>query len=215
MLNVQNEISQLQTKMAQVAATSPWRVALSNLAFVLLFPAAFIMALLILFRLVTNQLFSILTLILPTSLIQTSLILLDRCGLCGFGICTEFVFDASLMVYFVMASFTGFEALQRPRHEGSSSWAVAGAVLRSGAKLLLSCSLPVAIKLLELKAMDELGLEIYMGKNLWFQSNLVLHGHRILFLCASAYRVLYLPPFQALWRFVHSRVVSRKRVIYN
>ena len=88
-------------------------------------------------------------------------------GLCRFGLCWEYMFDAGLLLYFVAATFSGlnnrFSAEQRQQRASSKAnvdgvdafsaaeiegWAIAGAAMHAAVKILLTCSLPVAIRLL-------------------------------------------------------------------
>eukprot|EP00656_Telonema_subtile_P005338 TRINITY_DN12426_c0_g1_i1.p1 TRINITY_DN12426_c0_g1~~TRINITY_DN12426_c0_g1_i1.p1 ORF type:complete len:358 (-),score=67.79 TRINITY_DN12426_c0_g1_i1:104-1177(-) len=209
---IQEQVARLDARRVIVAGSGPLQTVVWDLAFILLFPAAFLLALLTLVRLVTNQVSWLLALLLPAQLLQIGLSVQEQLGICYWGICTEFVYDAALMLYFVTATFTGFEALtQRQKlRPASDSWAVANVVLRCGAKVVLSCSVPVAVRLLDLQAMHQLEIERFLGLNVWFQSEIVLQAYRILFLCAAAYRVVYLPPFQAVWRYTTQSWVKQK-----
>eukprot|EP00658_Telonema_sp_P-2_P026159 TRINITY_DN20554_c0_g1_i1.p1 TRINITY_DN20554_c0_g1~~TRINITY_DN20554_c0_g1_i1.p1 ORF type:complete len:296 (+),score=73.47 TRINITY_DN20554_c0_g1_i1:44-889(+) len=175
-----SELERLETERSLVRNSTPIQIVLSNVAFVLLFPAGFLVAVLILVRLATNQLMWCLNAVLPVGVgalvqgVQASVAL----GWCGWGICSDFVYDAVLMLYFVVATFTGLDLIAQ-RHaphnqDASDCWAIGGAVLLSGTKLLLSCSVPVAVRLLELDTMNQLDIELYLGINLWFKNPTIL-----------------------------------------
>lgn len=201
------------------------QVLASNTAFVVCSALCCTMPILIILRIVTSQLYHLLQLLLPAILLETGVEIQEMLSFCRWGFCSDFVYDAILLLYFVTATFAGLN-VSRLKQRAEDDWAIATAVVQAGAKLLLCCSVPVVVRLLgeralwlhrlglicvrlvDLKTMYSLDIERHMGVNVWFQYPLLLHGLRVSFMAATAYRVLYLPPFLAVWRCVFA-LVSR------